>query len=141
MFLFGRRKMRFRKRHVPTEPIKVVQLPDTGIGGFISQSASQRRTVTANSLSVWYDIDIKINCYNSVRVRSIVRVRDVCVSKVYGAFIFSVYGVEGLYKLRRWMTLFSGKLEPFCSLRKETKPACQFRKIGAFLVSHLRHLI
>jgi hypothetical protein len=63
MFLFGRRKMRFGKRHVPTKPIKVVQLPNTGIGGFISQSVSQRRTVTANVLPVRYDTDITSNCW------------------------------------------------------------------------------
>jgi hypothetical protein len=62
MFLFGRRKMRFRKRHVPTEPIKVVHLPNTGIGVFISQSVSRRRTVTDNFLSVSYDADVASNC-------------------------------------------------------------------------------
>lgn len=54
--------MRFRKRHVPTEPIKVVHLPNTGIGVFISQSVSQRRTVTDNFLSVSYDVDVASNC-------------------------------------------------------------------------------
>jgi len=62
MFLLGRRKMCFGKRHAPTKPIKVVQLPNTGIGGFISQSVSQRRTVTAKFLSVRHDTDITSNC-------------------------------------------------------------------------------
>jgi hypothetical protein len=78
--------MRFRKRHVPTEPIKVVHLPNACIGGFISQSVSQRRTVTANFLSVSYDADIASNCWargfrSSASVRGIALLRYLDVSK------------------------------------------------------------
>ena len=95
MFLFGRRKMLFGKRHVPTEPIKVVQLPNTCIGGFISQSACQRRTVTTNFLSVRHFTDITDNCWARglrafASVRGMARLRDDDVSKLCVAFIFNI---------------------------------------------------
>jgi hypothetical protein len=78
--------MRFRKRHVPTEPIKGVHFPNTGIGGFKSQCVSQRRTVTAKFLSVRYVADIASNCWargfrSSASLRSTAWLRDLDVSK------------------------------------------------------------
>jgi len=86
--------MRFGKRHVPTEPIKVVQLPNTGIDGFISQSVSHCRTLTANFLSVRYDTDITSNCWtnrfrNFASVRGMAWLKNRDVSKECSAFIFN----------------------------------------------------
>lgn len=96
--------MRFGKRHVPTETVKVVQLPNTGIGGFISQSVSQRRTVTANFLSIRYDTDITSNCWtrgfrNFASVRGMSCLKDRDVSKECGAFIYNVMASKDSTKI------------------------------------------
>lgn len=87
--------MRFGKRHVLTEPIKGVQLPNTCIGSFISQSVRQRRTVTTNFLSVRYFTDITSNCWargfwTFASISGLSWLRDVDVSKECVAFIFNV---------------------------------------------------
>jgi len=126
MFLFGRRKMRFGKRHVATEPIKLVQLPNTCIGGFISQSVRQRRTVTTNFLPVRYFTDITSKCWargfrTFANVRGMAWLRDVDASKECVAFIFNVMASKD-YTTSRWM---------FLSLRK----------IGYFLFPQIGHKI
>jgi hypothetical protein len=95
MFLFGRRKMRFGKRHVPTEPIKVVHLPNTGFGRFIRQSVSQSR----NFLSLRYFTDITSNCSSRgflifASVRGMSWLKDHEISKECVASIFSVMALK-----------------------------------------------
>jgi hypothetical protein len=87
--------MCFGKRHVPTDRIKVVQLPNTGFGRFIRQSVSQSRNV----LSVRYFTDITSNCWPRgfrifVSVRGMSWLKDHDVSKECVVFIFNVMALK-----------------------------------------------